>query len=139
MKRIPFALLAILLACSNPKVQEEEKQEIEVPATQDSISASVIDEANMVVETHADEDPATAALISRYLALNKDRFGIGGSEQNLAYMTDRMERDGKHYLTVQIGMDDEFRFATMQWLYIDTSTKQIYELDIVEDKLEPWP
>lgn len=139
MKNSLVALIFLLFACSNPKVQEEDKQEVEVPAVQDSLPESAIDEENMVVETHADEDPATAALISNYLAKNQDRFSSAGSEQNLAYMTDRMERDGKNYLTVQIGMDDEFRFATMQWLYIDTTTKQIYELDIVEDKLVPWP
>mgnify|MGYP001149910136 CR=1 FL=1 len=51
------------------------------------------------------------------------------------YSTNYTERDGKPYISVEIGTQDEDKFTVEKWLYIDTLTKKVYEHDMVNDKL----
>jgi len=52
-----------------------------------------------------------------------------------AWMYDKDTDRGKNFITVRIGQSLENRFATSGWLYIDTLTKKVFELDIAKDTL----
>ncbi|TNE79463.1 MAG: hypothetical protein EP332_10950 [Bacteroidetes bacterium] len=140
MNRIPFALLILLFACSEP-VKETEATQVENKSSErvDSAALEEPEESKTIIMPYIEPDTKSAALISKYLADNESKLSSPDTSQHLAYMTDYRERDGINYLTVQIGIDDEFRFATMQWLFIDTAKHQVYELDVVDDVLVPWP
>lgn len=51
------------------------------------------------------------------------------------YLADYTERDGKPYISVEIGTHDDDKFTVEKWLYIDTLNKKVYEHDMVNDKL----
>ncbi|HYV93808.1 MAG TPA: hypothetical protein VE978_18675 [Chitinophagales bacterium] len=53
----------------------------------------------------------------------------------LTYMYESEQRGGRSYITVRIGQSKEYRFVTSAWLYIDSMTKKVYDLDIPSDSL----
>lgn len=52
-----------------------------------------------------------------------------------AWMYDKDTDRGKNFIAVRIGHSLEDRFATSGWLYIDTITKKVFELDIAKNTL----
>lgn len=48
------------------------------------------------------------------------------------------QTDSAIYYTYQLGHSFEGRFVTDAWLYIDSTRRKLYELDLVEDKLIPF-
>jgi len=51
------------------------------------------------------------------------------------YQTNYTERDGKPYISVEIGTQDDDKFTVEKWLYIDTISKKVYEHDMDNDRL----
>lgn len=136
MKNICLTLLAIALySCGNPPSEEEKKEKLPEITSDSTQNEETTEESFEAINIPA--SPSTDSLIQDYLDKNKEKF-LAGEEDRLSYITDITERDGRDYVSVQIGVSDEFRFSTMQWLYIDTMTHNIYELDIAEDTLLLW-
>ncbi len=53
----------------------------------------------------------------------------------LEWFKDNETRNGTKYIVVEIGSDFEFRFIPRSWLYINSTSRKVYEYDIANDTL----
>lgn len=113
----------ILFACKGNEAKDQGGD------TQSKDSSEVL----FNIKSGATED----SLIESYIAANKSRF-TDDPEQSIIFMLDTIEKYGRNYLVVQLGMDGEDVFSTVQWLYIDRSDLKLYEYDILENALIRW-
>ena len=121
-KNLSIIFLALIFSCASPEQQHSEKQEAVIPTTHDTIP-----------EIALWADP----LIEDYLNLHLDK--LSGSPQGpLTYIKEYGDWEGKNYLTVRIGQSFTDHYATLQWLFIDSTTKQVFEYDIPNDTLIEW-
>ena len=95
---------------------------------------------NEIVQTH-DTIPEVApwadTLINDYL--NFHQQDLRGSEEGpLTYIKEYGDWEGKKYLTVRIGNSFPDHYATLKWLFIDSTSRKVFELDIPNDTLIEW-
>ncbi|MBI3233553.1 MAG: hypothetical protein HYZ42_05860 [Bacteroidetes bacterium] len=113
-------------ACSD----EVEHQSL---VTYDTIQAKEVTKVDSLTESATWAD----SLILIYMQANKDRFTeVDGQE--VTYMKETTERNGRGYIFVNIGHSFESRYLSDQWIYIDSLTKEIYEYDLPNDSLMLW-
>ena len=75
--------------------------------------------------------------IIKYMESNKDRLTkVDGFP--VTYVKETTKRDERKYAMVKIGHSFEQRYITDQWIFIDSLTKEIYELDLENDSLILW-
>ena len=121
---ISIFLVLVLTSCSyntsNKAVAKNDQQE------STNISDSISE-----VAVWADE------YISQYLDANNDRLAeVNGYP--ITYIKFIRVLDDKKFAAVKIGHNFEHRFVTEQWIYIDSLTKEIFELHTPSDSLVPW-
>lgn len=75
--------------------------------------------------------------IIKYLESNKDRLTeVDGHP--ITYIKEKAERNERNYAIVKIGHSFESRYVTVQWIFVDSLTKEIYEYDLANDSLILW-
>jgi len=80
------------------------------------------------------------SMIGSYLASNSgSRLRIGLADSiNISSITDSENLDGKSYLRVRLGINNAIRFETLQLLFLNVESKQIYEYEPLQDSLVLW-
>ena len=116
-------LVLVLISCSNSDSSKVDKSHLQKSLKlSDSISE---------VAVWADE------YILRYLDANQERFTeIEGYP--ITYIKYTKIRDKKIFAAAQIGHNFKQRFVTEQWIYIDSTTKKVFELHTPIDSLILW-
>ena len=91
-------------------------------------------EENNYAQNYLDE----LYLLAEYYIANSINKLIKSAIQNkdqLEYSIEKRTENNRDYEVFGIGYTFEQRFTTMQWIYIDKETKQIYEYDLPNEKL----
>lgn len=91
-------------------------------------------EENNYAQNYLDE----LYLLAEYYIANSNNKLIKSAIQNkdqLEYSIEKRTENNRDYEVFGIGYTFEQRFTTMQWIYIDKETKQIYEYDLPNEKL----
>ena len=73
-----------------------------------------------------------------YLANSKNELvktAVKDPKADLSYSIEEKERDGYSYIMLGISSDFEHHTNIIQWLYLDSSNRKIYEYDLPNDKL----
>ena len=78
----------------------------------------------------------TDSIIEAYLLHYREKQEVPADE-SLSFMTSNEVRDGKAYLMVDIGHHLPDRWEHDDWIFIDPSTGDLFEYDVVEDLLIP--
>lgn len=125
MRYGPCLLIGILFLACSPSPRQE------------SLSDTVQPTPNQAVVIPEEAIWADSAIL-RYLRGNRERLTeVDGIP--VTYMKDRTERDGRTYAAVKIGHSFEGHYTADQWIYVDSQTQAIYEYDLGNDILLPWP
>ena len=76
-----------------------------------------------------------------YIAHSENDLIKAAVKQNeqLEYSIEQQTYKGKTYDVLGIGHTSENRFTLMQWIYIDTDIRKIYEYDLPNDQLLEFP
>ena len=76
-----------------------------------------------------------------YIAHSESDLIKAAVKQNeqLEYSIEQQTYKDKTYDVLGIGHTSENRFTVMQWIYIDTNTRKIYEYDLPNDQLLEFP
>ncbi|WP_166925132.1 hypothetical protein [Flavobacterium poyangense] len=77
-------------------------------------------------------------LVEYYLANSKKelvKVNLQNPDANLVYSIESGDKDGRSYTILGISNEFENHTSIIQWLYLDTETRKLYEYDLPNDQL----
>ncbi|WP_114792560.1 hypothetical protein U0035_02265 [Niabella yanshanensis] len=82
-------------------------------------------------------------LVEYYIAYSKQPLvllHLGMPEQTtFVYSIEERDEKGRHYVVLGLSNDQGTHSNIIQWLYLDSETHRLYEYDLVNDRLIPFP
>lgn len=79
-----------------------------------------------------------ATQVEYYLANSKKEvveMAIKNPETNFTYSIEEKDKEGHSYYKIGISTDFEHSSTVLQWLYLDSESRNLYEYDVQNDKL----
>ncbi|MFL5811836.1 MAG: hypothetical protein ACJ749_20100 [Flavisolibacter sp.] len=113
-------------------------------AVQQKIEAAPKNDTPKILQDNSSSDSIPAwvdSAIMRYInQTNNELIKMNrGDSTPIEWLFDRTEEtDSATYLVFHLGHSFEYKYITDSWLYIDSSTRAIYEYDVAKDSLMRW-
>ncbi|MDR6968160.1 hypothetical protein J2X31_002175 [Flavobacterium arsenatis] len=105
------------------KFRKEYKKQIKYHWHEDNYAQNYLDEIYLLAEY--------------YIANSKNKLISNAvqNKENIEYSVEKRTENNRDYDALGIGFMSEYRFAVMQWVYIERENKKIFELDVTNDEL----
>lgn len=151
MKSIFFVsvlLLTVLGSCEKKEVttaQNNVVQEITLNGTSQSFTPT---EKELIVLNRDREDYSKGLLdeiknvANFYTSSSKNDmviYHLENPSSQLGYSFERSEWEGRNYIQMGIFTKSGSNLSTLQWLFYDPETKELYEFDLHAKKLQKFP
>lgn len=81
-------------------------------------------------------------LVEYYIAYSKQPLvlmHLKMPETDFVYSIEDRDEKGRHYISLGLSNDQGTHSNIIQWLYLDSETHALYEYDLANDKLIPFP
>ncbi|GEM_PF-1560141 len=82
-------------------------------------------------------------LVEYYIAYSKQPLVLlhlaKPGETDFVYSIEERDEKGRHYIVMGLSNDRGTHSTIIQWLYLDSETYSLYEYDLVNDTLIPFP
>lgn len=149
VKHITLFLLIISLFTSCQKKEETEESSTMNTITLNGISHNFSSINKDLIALNRDRGEYSDVLLEElenvatyYTSSSKNDMVIYHRENlssQLGYSFERSEWEGRNYIQIGIFTKSGSNLSTLQWLFYDPDTKELYEFDLHTKKLQKFP
>jgi len=149
VKHITFFLLIISLFTSCQKKEETEESSTMNTITLNGISHNFSSINKDLIALNRDRGEYSDVLLEElenvatyYTSSSKNDmviYHLENPSSQLGYSFERSEWEGRSYIQMGIFTKSGSNLSTLQWLFYDPETKELYEFDLHSKKLQKFP